>query len=91
MKASRIDDTLAAIRTEADASFAKYGDYASTHEALGVLEEERDELLAAIHSNSLASVYIEAKQVAAVALRLAELCDRALRGEADAFKTRSGA
>lgn len=69
---------------EAGCAQSKYGDFASAHEALGVLIEEVDELKTAIHANKLGSVYLEAIQVAAVALRLAWHCEWS-----DAFKRRS--
>jgi len=80
-----------AIVAEAEAARDKYGDFTSTHEALGVLVEEFDELRAAIHANDLAAISKESCQVAAVALRLHDVCERALAGEADGFKKRSGA
>ena len=50
----------------------KWGPYASTHEAYGVLAEEMHELLQAIHSNDLHHVATEAMQVAIVACKLAK-------------------
>lgn len=79
-----------AIIAEAERAHVKYGDFTSTHEALGVLLEEFDELRAAIHANALYSVATEAMQVSAVALRLHDVCERALSGNAEAFRTRSG-
>jgi hypothetical protein len=80
-----------AIIAEAEKARDKYGDFTSTHEALGVLVEEFDELRAAIHANALASISHESCQVAAVALRLHDICERAMGGTADGFKARSGA
>jgi hypothetical protein len=77
--------TLGHVEDEANRAFARYGDFTSTHEALGVLLEEFDELKDAIHGNILPAVAREAIQVAAVALRLAELCER----DGDAFRERS--
>lgn len=65
------------IRAEADRAKARYGDFTSTHEALGVLVEEMDELREAVRSNVLIAIEREAIQVAAVALRLAECCSDA--------------
>ena len=73
------------IVAEADAAASRYGPFASTHEAYGVLTEEVAELLDAIRANALESVREEAIQVAAVAMRLAECC-RGLPG----FAERSG-
>lgn len=64
-----------------------YGEYTSTHEALGVLSEEFDELRQAIHGNKLDVIESEALQVAAVALRLVRACHE----RASAFRGRSGA
>lgn len=52
-------------------SLNRYGCYASTHEALGVLSEEMNELRDAIRANDMDSVQREAFDVAAVALKLA--------------------
>lgn len=76
---------LGKVEDEAQRARARYGDFTSTHEALGVLLEEFDELREAIHSNVLPAVSREAMQVAAVAARLAELCDR----DGDDFRERS--
>ena len=50
----------------------RYGDFASTHEALGVACEEWDELRDAIRSNNLQSVEHECLDLAAVLIRLAQ-------------------
>lgn len=65
------DPTLAQVAAEADRAAAKYGPFASVHEAIGVLVEEWDELRAAVHANDLEAIHREALQVAAVAYRLA--------------------
>jgi len=49
----------------------RYGAFASSHEALGVLTEEVFELTGAIQKNSAVGIYEESIQVAAVCLRLA--------------------
>ncbi len=49
----------------------RYGDFASTHEALGVAYEEWDELREAIHRNALAGIEHECLDLAAVLIRLA--------------------
>lgn len=61
------------IREAADAS-VKFGPFASTHEALGVLMEEVSELIEAIRANDMAQIQKEAVQVSAVAFRLANSC-----------------
>ena len=58
------------VAEEATRAQHRYGLPASTHESFGVLAEEVAELLEAIHQNDREAIAIEAKQVAAVALRL---------------------
>lgn len=86
-------ETIEAIRIEMDRAQVRYGDYTSTHEALGVLTEEVAELVEAIRSNALGAVQREAVQVAAVAARLAQACTDAvaadLGGDMPAFMARS--
>ena len=74
------------LADEAAVAQERYGPFASTHEAFGVLAEEIQELLDAIRANAMESVRTEALQVAAVAARLAAHC----RDDA-AFRHRSGA
>ncbi len=83
----RRDSMLRDIADEAATADARYGPFHSTHEGLGVLIEEVAELTDAIRSNKIGSVEMEAIQVAAVALRLAESCRMALTN----FCKRSGA
>ena len=64
----------------------KYGDFTSTHEALGVAYEEWNELREAVHQNAIESVREESIDLAAVFIRLAVQC-RATNN----FKERSGA
>ena len=54
-----------------ESAAARYGDFASTHEALGVASEEWDELREAIRSNDLQAVESECLDLAAVCIRLA--------------------
>lgn len=49
----------------------RYGDFASTHEALGVAVEEWDELRDAIKANDPADIEHECLDLAAVLIRLA--------------------
>ena len=57
-----------------------YGDFTSTHEALGVALEEWNELQHAIHANKLESIREEALDLAAVLLRMAhQCCETALK------------
>lgn len=55
-------------------AWTRYGNFASTHEALGVCLEEWDELRAAVQANALESVREEALDLAAACLRMAEAC-----------------
>lgn len=50
---------------------ARYGAFASTHEAMGVAMEEWDELRDAIRANKLGAVEWECLDLAAVLIRLA--------------------
>ena len=85
------DESTRRVQAEAESAHMRFNGFNSTHEALGVLIEEVDELKAAIHENNIANTSHEAMQVSAVALRLYDLCERAMRGDAEAFKVRSGA
>lgn len=49
----------------------RYGEFASTHEAMGVACEEWDEFRDAVRSNDLAAVEHECMDLAAVLIRLA--------------------
>ena len=53
---------------------ARYGDFASTHEAIGVALEEWDELREALRTNDLGAIRAEAIDLAAVMVRLAHEC-----------------
>ena len=69
---------------EAEQAQYQYGDFASHHEAYGVLAEEVDELFDAIRLKQsdptrAPSIDREAIQIAAVALRLAEQARRLTR------------
>lgn len=68
--------TMVDASDEAARAQKKYGDFASMHEAYGVLAEEVAELFDAVrmgqaHPNRGARIEAEAIQVAAVALRIA--------------------
>jgi NTP pyrophosphatase (non-canonical NTP hydrolase) len=52
------------------AADARYGAFASTHEAMGVAMEEWDELRDAIKANDLGAVAKESLDLAAVCIRL---------------------
>ena len=53
---------------------ARYGNFASTHEAIGVALEEWDELREALRTNNLGAIRAEAIDLAAVLVRLAHEC-----------------
>lgn len=65
------DDVMIEIEARIAAAYARYGEFASTHEALGVAMEEWDELRAAVHLNALGAVEHECIDMAAVLIRLA--------------------
>jgi hypothetical protein len=74
------------IEDEAVAAESKFGDFASMHEAYGVLAEEVAELFEAIRlkqddvgTRRPTQIRAEAIQVAAVALRIAEQAGRVTR------------
>ena len=68
MTQGEIDDAIWSAIGTAD---RRWGHFKSTHEGLGVLIEELDELKSAIHANKTESVREEAIQIAAVATRIA--------------------
>lgn len=76
------------ILIEAAAADRKFGPFTSTHEAYGVLAEEVLELLEAIRANDRDAVAREAIQVSAVAMRLAECCERRPFMERSGFAVR---
>lgn len=67
------DDLISGMESRIARAQGRYGDFASTHEALGVALEEWDELKDAIRANALASVEHECLDLAAVLMRLARL------------------
>jgi NTP pyrophosphatase (non-canonical NTP hydrolase) len=70
-------DTASDVYYELEERIAKanqrYGDFASTHEAIGVAVEEWDELRDEIRANDLAAVEHECLDLAAVLVRLARM------------------
>lgn len=70
-----MSDLTAQLRDEMARAHARYGNPASTHEALGVITEEYHELISAIQGNRMDRIRMEALQVSAAALRLAEACE----------------
>ena len=80
----RYDAAIDAIKAEANEAQEKYGDFASMHEAYGVLAEEVAELFEAIREKQRQptrprAIRSEALQIAAVALRIAEQAGRVFR------------
>ncbi len=75
---------LSGIVEEAWRSYQQYGDFASSHEAYGVLAEEVAELFDAVRLNGFdptrgAEIRKESIQVAAVAFRLALQAEQVTR------------
>ncbi len=62
---------LADLEARIDAADKRYGPFASSHEALGVITEEYSELIDAIRSNDIAAIQSEAIDLAACCIRLA--------------------
>jgi NTP pyrophosphatase (non-canonical NTP hydrolase) len=71
------NDLIARIRAASE----RYGPFESTHEALGVAAEEWDELREAIRANDLDAIRSEALDLAAVMMRLAAACKRAIEAD----------
>jgi NTP pyrophosphatase (non-canonical NTP hydrolase) len=60
------------IQSRIDAAEQRYGDFTSTHEAMGVALEEWDELRDAVRANDLMRVESECLDLAAVLIRMAD-------------------
>mgnify|MGYP001559825727 CR=1 FL=1 len=67
-------EVFAEISAHMQDSQQRYGDFTSTHEALGVALEEWEELKSAVRANALESTREEAIDLAAVLIRLAHQC-----------------
>lgn len=78
-------DAALELSLRAFAADKRYGQFASTHEALGVASEEWDELRDAIRANDMDAIRHEALDLAAVLVRLWEQL-----GENEAMRKRSG-
>jgi len=65
-------ETKHAIRERTIYACKRFGDFASTHEALGVALEEWNEFQDAIHRNNHAAAKSEALDLAAVLIRFTE-------------------
>ena len=59
-----IDEIDAALYARIKSADARYGPFASSHEALGVIMEEFDALRAAIHANDLDAIAHECLDMA---------------------------
>jgi NTP pyrophosphatase (non-canonical NTP hydrolase) len=86
MTTERMHQTMGAIADEAERAQNTYGDFASMHEAYGVLAEEVAELFDAVRMKQsrtgvkrAEAIRLEAIQVAAVALRIADQAERVTR------------
>lgn len=75
MNPAIIDSIQDSIEKVAAHAQERYGDFRSTHEALGVALEEWLELQEAIRLNSLVRIKHECMDLAAVLLRLAVHCE----------------
>jgi len=62
------------IIEHAKVSDTRFGDFTSTHEAMGVMLEEWNELQSAVQANKIESIREEAIDLAAVCYRLAMQC-----------------
>lgn len=83
MKDLELESAVDCVRSQVNHAGERYGPFKSSHEGLGVLTEEFDELKDEIRANDLRRIRIEAIQVSAVALRIAVCC------EDEEFKKRS--
>lgn len=79
-----LDDIASKLEARMRTAQERYGDFASTHEALGVACEEWAEFQEAIRANDLEAIEHECLDLAAVLIRLA----RSLR-ESEQMKARS--
>lgn len=68
--------TLNALWARIGDADERYGDFASTHEALGVSAEEWVEFCGAVQSNDKAAIQHEALDLAAALIRLHDQLDR---------------
>lgn len=69
-----ISMAISEVKQHMEDAQSRYGNFASTHEALGVALEEWNELNDAIRSNAIEAVREEAIDLAAVLIRLASQC-----------------
>jgi NTP pyrophosphatase (non-canonical NTP hydrolase) len=65
------DDLIYEIEERIAKAQSRFGNFASTHEALGVAVEEWDEFRSAIRSNNFEEIEHEACDLAAVLIRIA--------------------
>lgn len=66
-----MDDIIKAIEARIWNAQERYGNFASTHEALGVMMEEWDELRDEIRANNFSAIVHECCDLAAVLIRIA--------------------
>jgi NTP pyrophosphatase (non-canonical NTP hydrolase) len=71
---AEVDSAYSELDAHIQQAQLRYGDFSSTHEALGVVIEELDELKDAIRANALEAIREEAIDAAAVLVRLAVQC-----------------
>jgi len=73
--AAKLDEIETNLLRRIEAADARYGPFASTHEAMGVACEEWDELREAIRLNDMDAIQYEALDLAACLIRLARDVD----------------
>jgi NTP pyrophosphatase (non-canonical NTP hydrolase) len=66
------DHVIGGIELRIVKAHQRDGDFASTHEGMGVAVEEWDELREAVRANDLTRVYNECLDLAAVLIRMAD-------------------
>jgi len=71
---AKLSDISSEIFARIESAQERYGDFTSTHEALGVALEEWNEVQSAVQANAIESIREEAMDLAAVLIRLADQC-----------------
>lgn len=66
-----MDDILTEIEARITAAWKRYGEFASSHEAMGVALEEWTEFCDAVRDNNFSQIEHEAMDLAAVMIRVA--------------------
>lgn len=74
MKIEQLEEAILEMDERMERAQARYANFASCHEALGVALEEWNELQDAVKANAIEGVREEALDLAAVLIRLAIQC-----------------